>query len=38
MIPFGTKIELHGFEFLRGEKKMQGSSMGSNHSASTCRA
>ena len=30
MIPFGTKIELHGFEFLRGEKKMQGSSMGSN--------
>ena len=30
MIPFGTKIELHGIEFLRGEKKMQGSSMGSN--------
>jgi S-(hydroxymethyl)glutathione dehydrogenase/alcohol dehydrogenase len=30
MIPFGTKIELHGFEFLRGEKKVQGSSMGSN--------
>ena len=30
MIPFGTKIELHGFEFLRGEKKIQGSSMGSN--------
>src|SRR6476620_7975501 len=28
MIPFGTKIELHGFDFLRGEKKMQGSSMG----------
>jgi S-(hydroxymethyl)glutathione dehydrogenase/alcohol dehydrogenase len=30
MIPLGTKIELHGIEFLRGEKKMQGSSMGSN--------
>jgi threonine dehydrogenase-like Zn-dependent dehydrogenase len=30
MIPFGTKIELHGFEFLRGEKKIQVSSMGSN--------
>ena len=30
MIPFGTKIELHGIDFLRGEKKMQGSSMGSN--------
>ena len=30
MIPFGTNIELHGFEFLRGEKKIQGSSMGSN--------
>ena len=30
MIPFGETIELHGFEFLRGEKKIQGSSMGSN--------
>ncbi len=30
MIPFGTKIELHGFDFLR-ERKIQGSSMGSNH-------
>ncbi|MCC2102039.1 MAG: zinc-binding dehydrogenase, partial [Hyphomicrobiales bacterium] len=30
MIPFGTNIELHGFDFLRGEKKIQGSSMGSN--------
>ena len=30
MIPFGTKIELHGIDFLRGEKKMQGSTMGSN--------
>jgi S-(hydroxymethyl)glutathione dehydrogenase/alcohol dehydrogenase len=29
MIPFGTKIELHGFDFLR-ERKVQGSSMGSN--------
>ena len=29
MIPFGTKIELHGFDFLR-ERKIQGSSMGSN--------
>ena len=30
MVPFGTKIELHGFDFLR-ERKIQGSSMGSNH-------
>jgi S-(hydroxymethyl)glutathione dehydrogenase/alcohol dehydrogenase len=30
MIPFGTKIELHGFDFLR-ERRIQGSSMGSNH-------
>ena len=29
MIPFGQKIELHGFDFLR-EKRIQGSSMGSN--------
>ena len=29
MIPFGQKIELDGFQFLR-EKKIQGSSMGSN--------
>ncbi len=29
MVPFGTKIELHGFDFLR-ERKIQGSSMGSN--------
>src|SRR5712672_241972 len=29
MIPFGQKIELHGFDFLR-ERKIQGSSMGSN--------
>lgn len=30
MIPFGTKIELHGADFLR-ERRIQGSSMGSNH-------
>lgn len=30
MVPFGEKIELHGFDFLR-ERKVQGSSMGSNH-------
>jgi S-(hydroxymethyl)glutathione dehydrogenase / alcohol dehydrogenase len=30
MIPVGTKVELHGADFLR-EKRMQGSSMGSNH-------
>jgi S-(hydroxymethyl)glutathione dehydrogenase/alcohol dehydrogenase len=30
MVPFGLKIELHGFDFLR-ERKIQGSSMGSNH-------
>jgi S-(hydroxymethyl)glutathione dehydrogenase/alcohol dehydrogenase len=30
MLPFGQKIELHGFDFLR-ERKIQGSSMGSNH-------
>jgi len=29
MIPFGTNIELHGFDFL-GEKRIQGSLMGSN--------
>src|SRR5262249_36329045 len=29
MIPFGTKIELHGADFL-GERKIQGSLMGSN--------
>jgi S-(hydroxymethyl)glutathione dehydrogenase/alcohol dehydrogenase len=29
MIPFGTKIELHGFDFLR-ERKIQGSIMGGN--------
>jgi S-(hydroxymethyl)glutathione dehydrogenase / alcohol dehydrogenase len=29
MIPFGTKVELHGADFLR-ERKIQGSSMGSN--------
>lgn len=30
MIPFGTKIELDGWSFLQGEKKIQGSMMGSN--------
>ena len=30
MIPFGTKIELHGADFLR-ERRIQGTSMGSNH-------
>ncbi len=30
MVPFGEKIELHGFDFLR-ERRIQGSSMGSNH-------
>jgi S-(hydroxymethyl)glutathione dehydrogenase/alcohol dehydrogenase len=30
MVPFGEKIELHGADFLR-ERKIQGSSMGSNH-------
>ena len=29
MIPLGTKIELHGFDFLR-ERRIQGSLMGSN--------
>ena len=29
MVPFGTKIELHGYYFLR-ERKIQGSSMGGN--------
>jgi S-(hydroxymethyl)glutathione dehydrogenase / alcohol dehydrogenase len=29
MVPFGTNIELHGYDFLR-EKRIQGSSMGSN--------
>ena len=30
MIPFGTKIELDGWSFLQGEKRIQGSMMGSN--------
>ncbi|HEY1707158.1 MAG TPA: Zn-dependent alcohol dehydrogenase [Rhizomicrobium sp.] len=30
MIPVGTKIEIHGPEFLQ-EKRIQGSAMGSNH-------
>jgi len=30
MVPVGTNVELHGPDFLR-EKKIQGSSMGSNH-------
>ena len=30
MVPLGEKIELHGFDFLR-ERRIQGSSMGSNH-------
>lgn len=29
MVPFGEKIELHGFDFLR-ERQIKGSSMGSN--------
>ena len=29
MVPFGVKIELHGFDFLR-DRKLQGTSMGSN--------
>ncbi len=29
MVPFGTKIELHGFDFLR-DRKIQGTSMGGN--------
>ena len=30
MIPFGIKIELHGWDFLQGERRLQGSMMGSN--------
>ena len=29
MVPFGLKIELHGFDFLR-DRKIQGTSMGGN--------
>jgi S-(hydroxymethyl)glutathione dehydrogenase/alcohol dehydrogenase len=29
MVPFGAKIELHGFDFLR-DRKIQGTSMGGN--------
>ena len=36
MIPFGTKIELHGFDFLR-ERRIQGSTWAPTASASTCR-
>jgi S-(hydroxymethyl)glutathione dehydrogenase / alcohol dehydrogenase len=37
MAPFGSKIELHGYDFLR-ERKIQGSSMDSNRFRSTCPA
>jgi S-(hydroxymethyl)glutathione dehydrogenase / alcohol dehydrogenase len=30
MVPFGQKVELHGFDLLR-ERRIQGSLMGSNH-------
>jgi S-(hydroxymethyl)glutathione dehydrogenase/alcohol dehydrogenase len=30
MIPFGMNIELHGADFVMGEKRIQGSLMGSN--------
>jgi S-(hydroxymethyl)glutathione dehydrogenase / alcohol dehydrogenase len=30
MVPFGQKVELHGFDFLR-ERRIQGSMMGSTH-------
>jgi S-(hydroxymethyl)glutathione dehydrogenase / alcohol dehydrogenase len=29
MVPYGMKIELHGFDFLR-DRKIQGTSMGGN--------
>ena len=29
MVPFGVKIELHGYDFLR-DRKIQGTSMGGN--------
>ena len=29
MVPFGVKIELHGFDFLR-DRKIQGTAMGGN--------
>jgi S-(hydroxymethyl)glutathione dehydrogenase/alcohol dehydrogenase len=29
MVPYGVKIELHGFDFLR-DRKLQGTSMGGN--------
>jgi S-(hydroxymethyl)glutathione dehydrogenase/alcohol dehydrogenase len=29
MVPFGIKIELHGYDFLR-DRKIQGTSMGGN--------
>ena len=29
MVPFGVKIELHGYDFLR-DRKLQGTSMGGN--------
>ena len=37
MIPVGEKVEIEGSTLLR-EKKLQGSSMGSNRSASICRS
>jgi S-(hydroxymethyl)glutathione dehydrogenase/alcohol dehydrogenase len=29
MVPYGVRIELHGFDFLR-DRKIQGTSMGGN--------
>ena len=36
MIPFGTKIELHGADFLR-DRKIQGTAWAATASGSTCR-
>jgi Phosphotransferase enzyme family len=37
MVPFGVKIELHGYDLL-SDRKLQGTSMGATASGSTCRA
>ena len=37
MIPVGQKVELAGYQFL-AEKRIQGSTMGSNRFRTTCRA
>jgi S-(hydroxymethyl)glutathione dehydrogenase/alcohol dehydrogenase len=37
MVPFGVKIELHGFDFLR-DRKIQGTAMGGRAGSGSTRS